>query len=182
MGESSWNGYENNCFFYNLGADRFLEVGRAAGGDSVRDSRGVAVADFDGDGRLDLAINNNGAPPAIYLNHIEDSGNWISLRLIGNPGAARATNATIGVWRSTRDAVGARARLTISAPGGETRTLTRWIEAGSGYASQSAFPLHFGLGRAERIETLEVTWPSGQIDRISGDRLAINRRHTLEET
>ena len=178
MGESSWNGYENNCFFYNLGNDRFLEVGRASGGDSVRDSRGVGVADFDGDGRLDLVVNNNHAPPTLYLNRIADAGNWISLRLIGH---LRST-ASEAPFHSSRDAVGARARLTLSSADGRTRVLTRWVEAGSGYSSQSAFPLHFGLGPSDHIESLEVTWPSGRIDSFPGERFTINRKHILEET
>lgn len=68
---------------------------------------------------------------------------------------------------SNRDAIGARVRLEV----GE-KTLTRLVEAGSGYAAQSAFPVHFGLGDAESIRALEITWPGGRHERIEGDALA----------
>ncbi len=125
----------------------------------------MAVADFDGDGRLDLAINNNGAPPTLYVNRLEPR-NWLRLRLVGTS--------------SGRDAVGARVALKLPADGGG-KTLTRWVEAGSGYAAQSAFPLHFGLGEAERVESVEITWPSGRVARIAGDQLGINRTLRVEE-
>ncbi len=75
-------------------------------------------------------------------------------------------------------------RLTLAASdaaGGKGKTLTRWVEAGSGYAAQSAFPLHFGLGEASRIEAVEISWPSGHVDRRSGDGIAINSRTRIEE-
>jgi len=71
--------------------------------------------------------------------------------------------------QSNRDAVGARVRVEA---GG--RFLTRWVEAGSGYASQAPHLVHFGLGNADRVERAEILWPSGQLDQpeISGvDRL-----------
>ncbi len=128
----------------------------------------MAVADFDGDGRLDLAINNNGQRPALYLNRLA-AGNWLRLRLVGT--------------KSNRDAVGARVALTLPDGGdaGRGATLTRWVEAGSGYASQSAFPVHFGLGGAERVDQVEITWPSGRVARIDGGDLGINRTVRIEE-
>jgi hypothetical protein len=113
----------------------------------------VAVADFDGDGRLDLVINNNSETPVLYLNNLRKTGRGVELRLVGGQG-------------SNRDAVGARVRLTA---GG--KTMTRSVEVGSGYASQSMLPVHFGLGAAERVESVEVRWPSGQVQRIEGERL-----------
>ena len=78
---------------------------------------------------------------------------------------------------SNRDAVGAKVALTL----GSDRTLTRWVEAGSGYAAQSAYPLHFGLGRAQRVEAVEITWPSGEVARLAGADLGINRTLRVEE-
>ncbi len=129
----------------------------------------MAVADLDADGLLDLVINNNHAPPTIYLNR-GDPGRWLRLALVG-----RASN---------RDAIGAEIRL---AAGG--RTLLRQVEAGSGYASQHMLPVHFGLGGAERVESIEIRWPSGHVDRWAGDSLAeilgpggeLNRTLRLEE-
>jgi enediyne biosynthesis protein E4 len=152
VGDNSWNGYEQNCLFLQQGQDgggRFVEAARPLGTDGVGDGRGVAVADFDGDGRLDLAIHNNGATPSLYLNRGAGPRLGLRLELVGTV--------------SPRDAVGAKVRLALS--GASPETLTRWVEAGSGYAAQGAFPVHFGLGEAPRVETLEVTWPSGTIER-----------------
>jgi len=144
-----------------------VDVARPTGSDCVKDSRGVAVADFDGDGRLDLVINNNNETPSLYLNNLRKTGHGLELKLVGGPG-------------SNRDAVGACVRLTA---GG--KTMTRYVEAGSGYASQSMLPVHFGLGAAEGVEGLEVCWPSGRVERIEGAALrdagGANRLVRIEE-
>lgn len=148
-------------------------MARPTGTDCVKDSRGVAVADFNGDGRLDLIINNNNETPTLYVNDLKESGNAVELKLVGagggNPGHAH----------SSRDALGARVRLTA---GG--KTMTRQVEAGSGYASESALALHFGLGGADRIDAVEITWPDGKVERLEGETLAalgINRLIRIEE-
>lgn len=83
---------------------------------------------------------------------------------------------------SNPDGVGARARLTLrDGPGAPARTLTRWLEAGSGYASQSQHSLHFGLGGSPSLEALEVTWPSGHVDRFDGDELAVDHHLRIVE-
>ena len=119
----------------------------------------MAVADLDGDGRLDLVIANNRAAPTFYLNRLESTGASLRLDLVGSA-------------QSGRDAIGAEARLTLEAPaGGRARTLTRWVEAGSGYASQSELTLHFGLGAHGRPVRLEILWPSGLEESYSGSEL-----------
>lgn len=143
-----------------------MDVARPTGSDCVKDSRGVAVADFDGDGRLDMVINNNNETPMLYLNNLKSSGNAVELKLVGT--------------RSNRDAIGARVRLTA---GG--KTMTRQVEAGSGYASESMLPVHFGLGGADRVEAVEISWPSGLVQRIEGESLSaalgVNRSVRVEE-
>ncbi|MEM7354667.1 MAG: CRTAC1 family protein [Acidobacteriota bacterium] len=163
VGNNSWNGYENNCLFSNVGDGRFVDVARPSGADGLLDGRGVATADFNGDGRLDLAINNNNSRPTLYLNRIADAGNWLQLALVGST--------------SNRDAVGAKVALTFG-----HRTLTRWVEAGSGYAAQSAYPLHFGLGQAEHVDAVEITWPSGEVVRLDGADVEVNRLLQVAET
>jgi len=149
VGENSWNGYERNCLFANLGDGQFMDVARPTGSDCIKDGRGVAIADFNGDGKLDLVINNNNAPPTLYLNDVKRSGNNVEIRLEGT--------------RSNRDAIGTRVRLTIAG-----KTMTRQVEAGSGYASEAMLPIHFGLGQATKIEAVEINWPSGLVQRFNG--------------
>lgn len=164
VGENSWNGYERNCLFANIGGGQFMDVARPTGSDCIRDSRGVAIADFNSDGKLDLVINNNNAQPSVYLNDVKRAGNNVEINLEGT--------------ESNRDAIGARVRLTIAG-----KTMTRQVEAGSGYASEAMLPVHFGLGAAERIEALEINWPSGLVQRFAGAQTDgwVNSRVHIEE-
>jgi hypothetical protein len=122
------------------------------------------VADYNGDGKLDLIINNNNAAPTIYLNALKNVGRCIEMKLVGT--------------RSNRDAVGARVRLALS-----EKTLTRQVEAGSGYASEAMLPVHFGLGDAPSIESVEITWPDGFVQRFKGAQIDpfIDRMVQIEE-
>ena len=127
-------------------------MARPTGSDSIKDGRGVAVADYNGDGKLDLIINNNNSAPTIYLNAVKNVGRCIEMKLVGT--------------RSNRDAVGARVRLGV-----DGKTLSRQVEAGSGYASEAMLPVHFGLGRAPSIESVEITWPDGFVQRFTGAQI-----------
>jgi len=148
VGENSWNGYERKCLFANLGNGQFVDVARPTGADGIKDGRGVAVADFNGDGKLDLVINNNNMSPTLYLNEVKRSGNAVEMKLEGK-------------MPSNRDAIGAQVLLTI---GG--KTLMRQVEAGSGFAAEGMRPIHFGLGSAAKIEAVEIRWPSGLVQKF----------------
>lgn len=125
----------------------------------------MAVADFNRDGRLDIVINNNNETPTVYLNNLK-AENSLEIKLVGR--------------RSNRDAVGADVRLTTVG-----KTMLRQVEAGSGYASQSMLPVHFGLGQSAMIDAIEIRWPSGQVQRIEGralsELIANNRLIRIEE-
>ena len=112
--------------------------------------RGLAVADLDNDGRLDLVIVGEGAPLA-YFHNQGPAGHWLSLELQGAPGS------------SNRDAVGARVVLEA---GGHRQVAER--VGGSSFLSAPDHRLHFGLGSARRVNSLEVRWPSGRVDRYAG--------------
>ncbi|KIT16742.1 CRTAC1 family protein [Jannaschia aquimarina] len=119
---------------------RFREVGAAAGIASTHRGRGAALADLDGDGRLDLAVVNRRAPLEVWRN-VSEAGNAVSVELHQPGGNARA----VGAWVEVRT---------------EARVQTQEVTIGGGHAGGTAVPLHFGLGDAERAE-LRVRWPGG---------------------
>jgi hypothetical protein len=159
IGEYSLNGNERKCLFRNNRDGTFTDVGFVNRADLVEDGRGVAVFDYDQDGRLDLMLRNY-KQPAQLLHNIGAGGNWLQVKLVGT--------------RSNRDAVGAR--ITITA-GGQSQT--REVHAGSGYLSGSSLVQHFGLGSASEADSLQVHWPSGAVSELRD--IEGNRRIEIRE-
>lgn len=161
VGSRSLNGYERNGLFKNLGGapPRFVDVGYVAGCDRIEDGRGVGVLDIEGDGDLDLVVQNLEGKTVLLVNQ-GATGRWLQVRLRG-----RASN---------RDAVGAR--VVIEAGG---RRQVRQVTGTRGYASGQSLVCHFGLGAAERVDRLTVHWPSGGETELAD--VATNRRLTIVE-
>ena len=134
-----------NTLFHNEGNSKFLETTRQAGIGAQKPNvgRGVAFADFDNDGFVDLVVGNNGDPPLLLHNSGNNGNHFINFKLVG--------------VKSNRDAMGARVRVVA---GGISQI--REIAGGGSYLSQSDLRANFGLGKATRAETVEVQWPSGQ--------------------
>ena len=124
-----------NTVFQNLGGrfEAALQIGEPGA------HRGAAVADFDGDGRLDMVVSALGEPAIVLRNLSEPAGNWIALDLVGTV--------------SNRNGLGARVKA---------RDQTRWMKSAAGYASSSLRPIHFGVGNSTAPVTVEIVWPSGQ--------------------
>jgi len=142
-----------NFLYLNDGAGRFVAVTEGDLVDTPNISAGVAWADADLDGDLDLFIANWGGDNeanAFYRNHATGRS-WLVIRLIGT--------------KSNRMGWGARVRITAVIDG-STRTQTRWMNPTTGYASQNEPILHFGLGDASHIDSIEITWPSGTVDHL----------------
>ncbi len=125
-----------------------------------RIGRGLAAADLDNDGRLDLLLVAQNSPLAFFHNQTRRAGHFLSLRLEGT--------------KSNRDAVGAR--VTVTAGG---RRQTAWRIGGGSYASSSDPRIHFGLGSAQAIDDVEIRWPSGREQHFG--KLAADRAHHVRE-
>jgi hypothetical protein len=129
----------------------------ATGCDDIKDGRGLAIADFNNDGALDLVINNNPGDngcatvsPTLLRNNTGAKRNWLAVELVGT-----ACN---------RDAIGAEVRAEIDqpAPGrGHLRLQLRLVSAGCGYASQNSFRQYFGLDDVSTVDRVVVRWPGG---------------------
>jgi len=162
IGAMSWSGHQKKKLFRNLGTLTFKEMAAGAGVDNDRDGRGVALGDFDNDGKLDIYQTNANQESLLYRNVSPGTAHWIELKLIGT--------------KSNRDAVGARATLKL---GGAA--LIREVDGGNGYAGQSSKRLHFGLGAAAKIDALEIRWPSGLLEKVAPASVPLDRITTIRE-
>jgi tetratricopeptide (TPR) repeat protein len=153
----SFSSHERNCAFLNLGSAgsrQFATISAATGIDFPDDGRGLALCDWDHDGRQDLwSANRTGPRVRLLLNRFGRGENqWLALRLHGD---GKTVN---------RDAVGARIEVMVK---GANTPLLRTVYAGSGFLSQSSKWQHFGLGPAE-VASLTVRWPGGAVEIFSG--------------
>ncbi len=175
----SYSGRERNCCFLNTttastvaGAApvaRFANISATSGIDLPDDGRALITVDWDHDGDLDVWISNRNAPRLrFFRNDVPSENHHLALRL---QGAGGTTN---------RDAIGARVEVVLAGGSSSNSTrpaLSKTLRAGDSFLSQSTKWMHFGLGRAEKIELVRVRWPGGEIETFTG--LEIDRRHRL---
>jgi hypothetical protein len=136
--------------FRNSGKGQFEKVSDTLGTDFLQPvaGRGLATADFDNDGDIDIAVNVRGDYPEILRNDGGNQGHWLEVLLIGT--------------RSNRDGIGASLKLTS-----EGFVEVEQAKGGMSYMSASDPRIHFGLAKRTKIDSLEITWPSGQVDRLT---------------
>lgn len=149
--------------FRNLGKGRFEDVSMKLGPDLQQPlvARGAAYADFDNDGDLDILMTSNHGPAVLYRNDAAPRDHhWVGFRLVGK--------------RANRSAIGAVVRI-------ETPSGRQWsmVKSGSSYCSSSDLAVHFGLGRDSAIRSVEIEWPGGGRQRLTG--VAPGRYHVIEE-
>lgn len=126
----------------------------------TQSARGAAFADFDNDGDIDIYVAHNNDMGQMLVNEIDSGHHWIGVRATGGPGRRDPTGTVIE----------------LKTPSGRQ---TRVISGGAGFGSVSEQRVVFGLGRDERIESLNVTWSDGQVDRH--DEVPIDRYIHLTE-
>ena len=140
---------EPKLLYFNQGDGTFCEASDQAGPALLEPhvSRGLAVGDLFNDGNMDIVVEDLVGSPMILKNHGIEGRHWVSFELAGT--------------RSNRLAIGARLKVVA---GGMTQTDE--IHSGGSYLSQNDLRVHFGLGSATKIDTLEINWPSGAVDTV----------------
>jgi hypothetical protein len=155
---------ESNVFFVNDGGKLKNESARS-GADLGVNSRSTAYLDFDGDGDLDIAVNNFQSPALMFRNNADERDlHWLKIRLIGDP--SRGSN---------RDGIGAQIVVTTD----DRLHMTREIHGGSGYLSMNPKEQHFGLGRSQSAD-VQIIWPNGEQQKL--ENLTANRTHTVRQS
>jgi enediyne biosynthesis protein E4 len=156
------NFQEPRILYHNNGNGTFADVSASAGPgiSNVSSSRGLAIGDLWNDGKLSAVVSNMHSSPSLLVNQVRSKNHWIAFRTLGT--------------KSNRDGIGARIRLKA----GE-RVLVDEVRSGSSYISNNDMRVHFGLGPASKIDSLEVRWPSGLTEEFTG--LRIDRVNELHE-
>jgi len=149
--------------FLNQGNAKFRDVAPEVGGGFAQSKvgRGLAVADFDRDGDLDLLLTTNNGPAYLYRNDQLAGNRGLRFHLVG--------------IKSNRDAIGAAVRLFSNG-----QVQSRVVRSGSSYLSQSELPVTFGVGKQDEIEKIVIDWPSGRTEEFP--KLKAGKAYQVIET
>jgi len=142
-----------NFLLRNEGDGKYIDASKKSGSGMsvVESSRGAGFDDLDNDGDIDVVIQNSNAAPTLLRNDSVAKKHWLQISLIGTS--------------SNRDGVGAKVRVLAGNQ--------KWVDevhSGRGYQSHFGSRLHFGLGIHERVEQIEVQWPTGKIEQFGAQK------------
>ena len=157
------NARQHDTMFQNMAGKEFRDVSGEMGKDFLRVGfqRGSAFGDLNNDGFQDVVVTSLNEPPRILMNSAENGNHWLVLELIGR--------------YSNRDAIGAKVKLTTASG----RVLYNHVSVSVGFISSSDKRVHFGLGAEKQIGSIEIRWPRGAIQKLSG--VAADRFVKIEE-
>ena len=134
-----------------MGNGTFADVSTDAGLNEAKAHRGSAFADFDGDGKIDVVVSSLEGTVELWHNVSPEPDHWIDIKLTGT--------------HSNRDGIGARIRI-----GNQYNDMTSAVS----YASASLVPVHFGLGKSDSVDRIEIIWPRGKrqiLENVKADRV-----------
>jgi hypothetical protein len=136
---------EPRFLYWNQGNGKFKDLSRSSGPGLTEplSGRGLAIADLWNDGRLSAVVNNLSDRPMLLVNEAKNTHHWLGVKLVGT--------------QSNRDGIGARVAVHVG-----SRNLVDEVRSGSSYNSSSDLRLHFGLGDAAEVKTIDVRWPNGE--------------------
>jgi hypothetical protein len=156
------NFQEPKILYHNNGNGTFTDVSDFAGPaiNAVSSSRGLAVGDLWNDGRISAVISNMSAPPSLLENQLRSKNHWIAIRTVGT--------------KSNRDGIGARITVKVG-----KRLLVDEVRSGSSFISNNDIRVHFGLGPATKVDSIQIRWPSGLTEIFAG--VAVDKIQTLKE-
>jgi enediyne biosynthesis protein E4 len=124
-------------------------------------ARGAAFGDLDNNGWIDVAINANDGPALILRNVGQNENHWLTLNLLGST--------------SNRDGIGSKIRLLTD----DGRQQTAFVSTAGSYISANDKRAHFGLGLSKKAKSVEITWPSGVVERL--ESIAADQILTVKE-
>jgi hypothetical protein len=153
---------EPRVLYHNLGNGKFADISADSGPaiNTKNSSRGLAIADLWNNGTLSAVISNMNDIPSLLVNQVKNGNHWVAIKTVGT--------------KSNRDGIGAKIRVHAG-----TRTLVDEVRSGSSYDSNNDMRVHFGLGKIDKIDWIEIRWPSGLTERF--EALAADKIHVLKE-
>jgi len=156
------NYQEPRILYRNNGDGTFSDVSEQAGPGitTLSSSRGLGVGDLWNTGQLSVVLSNMNDRPSLLKNEQKYTGHWIEFKTVGT--------------KSNRDGIGAR--ITIKAG---KRLLVDEVRSGGSYYSQNDMRVHFGLGAATKLESVEIRWPSGLTERF--DSAMVDKINEVKE-